>query len=193
MSYSPLHSVFQLKRFLHQKGILVYWQYQVLASFLSLFGALLWTYVSIRYDLELGIIPVALGVVQGFLAFIYMREKGDPRLIFYSLVFSFLTFLLGKYLLYVHYYDWILGGVVDKSQLSFSLLLFYLRAISYASIGDFVVFFRQTISFYDLLWIVLIIASSLEYQVLYKYQNDDDEHGGIDQASYRRIRRRFSE
>ena len=192
MSTSPLYPVFQFKRFLDRKGVLVHWQYLVLAVLLSLFGAFLWAYVSICYDLELGIIAVALGFTQGLLAFIYMREKGDPRLIFYSLIFSLMSFFLGKYLLYVHYYDWVLGGVVDKSELSFSLLVFYLRAISYDSIGDFLDFFRETFSFYDILWLVLIIASSLEYQLFYKYEDDDEGHGDSNKSSYRRIRRRFT-
>ena len=191
MTTSPFYSIFQFKRFLDRKGVLVHWQYLVLAALLSLFGALLWAYVSIRYDLELGVIAVMFGFTQGFLAFIYMREKGDPRLIFYSFIFSMTSFFLGKYLLYVHYYDWVLGGVVDKSEPSFALLFFYLRAISYDSIGDFIDFYRETFQFHDIMWMVLIVGSSLEYHFFYKYDDDEKGQGGANKGSYRRIRRRF--
>jgi heme/copper-type cytochrome/quinol oxidase subunit 4 len=169
----------------------VHWQYLVLASMLSIFGALIWAYISISYDIELGIIASIFGLVQGFLAFIYMREKGDPRLIFYSFIFSLLSLYLGKYLLYVHYYDWVLSGVVDKSELSFSLLLFYLKAISYDSISDFIIFYKETFEAYDIIWIGIIIASSLEYTFFYSAIDDDGKGGASKKGSRRRIRRRF--
>ena len=191
MSTSPVEPLFKLKHFLDEKGLLVHWQYLVLASVLSVFGALIWAYISISYDIELGIIASLFGLVQGFLAFIYMREKGDPRLIFYSFIFSLLSLFLGKYLLYVHYYDWVLSGVVDKSELSFSLLLFYLKAISYSSISDFIIFYRETFEAYDILWIGIIMASSLEYSFFYSAIDNDRYGGQSKKGSRRRIRRRF--
>ncbi len=183
--------LFQLKSTLTEKGILKHWQYLVLASIISFFGAFLWAYLSILFNVELGVIAVFLGAIQGVLAFVYMEEKGDPRLIFYSLVFSLMSFFLGKYLLYVHYYDWILSGVVDKNNVNFSLLLFYLRVISYDSIGQFIDYFKVQFTFYDILWIVLIIASSLEYLLFYGNQRNNNQPP-FQKKSGRRIQRRFT-
>jgi len=183
--------LFQLKSTLTEKGILKHWQYLVLASMISFFGVFLWAYLSILFNVELGVIAVFLGAIQGVLAFLYMEEKGDPRLIFYSLVFSLLSFFLGKYLLYVHYYDWILSGVVDKNNVNFSLLLFYLRVISYDSIGQFIDFFKAQFTLYDMLWIVLIIASSMEYLLFYGNQRNNNQPPS-QKKSGRRIQRRFT-
>ena len=183
--------LFQLKSALTEKGILKHWQYLVLASMISFFGVFLWAYLSILFNVELGVIAVFLGAIQGLLAFVYMEEKGDPRLIFYSLVFSLLSFFLGKYLLYVHYYDWILSGVVDKNNVNFSLLLFYLRVISYDSIGQFIDFFKAQCTLYDILWIVLIIASSMEYLLFYGNQRNNNQPPS-QKKSGRRIQRRFT-
>ena len=183
--------LFQLKTALNEKGILKHWQYLVLASVISFFGAFLWAYLSILFNAEFGVIAVFLGAIQGVLAYVYMEEKGDPRLIFYSLAFSLMSFFLGKYLLYVHYYDWILSGVVDKNNVNFSLLLFYLRVISYDSIGQFIDFFKAQFTVYDLLWIVLIIASSLEYLLFYGNQQNNNQTPS-QKKSGRRIQRRFT-
>jgi len=180
----------QFKKFLETKGLLVHWQYLVLASALSIFGAILWAYIGILSDSEFGIIAAILGIVQGFLAFIYMREKGEPLLIFYSVLFSLFSFFLGKYLLYVHYYDWVLSGVVDKSQLSFNLLFFYLKAIDTSSIAQFVSFFKQNFTLFDIFLIVLIIASSLEYKLLFHGINQTDYNNH--KRNGRRIKRRFT-
>ena len=192
MSTSPIYPLFQFKRFLEGKGILVHWQYLILATVFSLLGGFIWAYASILYDMEFGFIAVLFGFMQGFLAFLYMRVKGDPRLIFYSLVLSMLSLFLGKYLLFVHYYDWVLSGVVDKGEISFSLLLFYFQVISFESISEFIVFYKDTFGFYDILWIVMIMATSMEYQFFYSFEDDDKGNNGPSQSKGRKIQRRFS-
>ncbi|RUA32377.1 MAG: hypothetical protein DSY76_00530 [Bacteroidetes bacterium] len=181
----------RIKQRLLEKDMLKHWQYLVLASVISFFGAIFWAFLSMVYDVEFGIVAVLIGAIQGLLAYVYMEERGDPRLIFYSLVFSLMSFFLGKYLLFVHYYDWILSGVVDKSDVNFSLLLFYLRVISYDSIGQFVDFFKSNYTSYDILWIVLIVASSLEYLLFYGNQHNDNNPPS-QKKSGRRIERRFT-
>jgi len=182
---------FRLKTFLQQKNALIHWQYLVLALAISFGGALVYAYASIRFGLDLMLIPIGLSMLQGFLAFLYMPEKGDPRYIFYSLLFSFLSFFLGKYLLYVHYYDWLLAAVVNKDELSFSLLFFYLKAIDYSSIEQFFSYFKSAVSLTDILTIVMIILSSTQYLLLYQ-DEDSFKEGPRDKNKGRRIRRRFT-
>jgi len=184
------YSLLKFKQFLDSKGLLLRWQYIVIALSISFFGGISWAYLAIRYGLELGIFAAFLGLIQGFLAFIYMRIKGDPMLIFYSIVFSLFSFFLGKYLWYVHYYDWIISGVVDKSELSYGLLFFYLRTMDLTSIKMFFEFFKQHFSLIDLLWIVIIISSSLEYLF---FATDEKNIKPTKRASSgRRINRRFT-
>jgi len=192
MISSPVNIVFKLKYFLERKAMLEHWQYMVLALSFSLLGGLLWAYISILYHFEFGVIAALIGLVQGFLAFLYMKEEGDPRLIFYSFVFSIMSFFLGKYLMFVHYYDWVIGGVIDKKSVDFSLVLFYLRAISYDSIGDFLNFYKEHFDFYDILWLTIITASSIEYKFFYSQYDNNQKPSNGPTTSRRRIRRRFS-
>jgi len=180
----------QFKNFLESKGVLVHWQYLIIASMLSLFGGISWAYIGILSNSEFGLFSAVLGLIQGFLAFIYMREKGEPLLIFYSIFFALFSFFLGKYLLYVHYYDWVLSGVVDKEQLSFSLLFFYIKAIDISSIAQFFSFFKQTYSWFDIFLIVVIIASGMEYQLLFPRLNQTNQNS--QKRNGRRIKRRFT-
>lgn len=191
MSSHFTHSLFRFKKYLDNKGVLVHWQYLVLASLLSFFGGTIWALISITYDVELSAIAAILGVIQGFLAFIYMREKGDPRLITYSILFSLLGLFIGKYISYVHYYDWVISGVVDKSEVTFSLLFFYIQSIDYVSVSDFFSYYKDSFSVYDFLWIAIIITSSMEYQLFY-HNEEINPQDRKNKRSGRRIRRRFT-
>lgn len=189
---SPLfQSIYLFKKYLDKKNILVHWQYLLLASILSVFGGVLWSYISIRFQLELGIVVAIIGIIQGLLAFLFMKEKGEPRLILYALLFSLISFFLGKYLIYVHYYDWVLSGAIDKSNLSISLLIFYIQAIDYGSIRDFFIFFSENISLYDILWITILVATSMEYKLLFPSRKDSSSNKQKP-GSGRRISRRFT-
>jgi heme/copper-type cytochrome/quinol oxidase subunit 4 len=167
------------------------WQYLVVAILLSFFGTFFWVYNAIDASSEFVSIIVLLAFIQGFLAFFFMNEKGDPRLIFYSLVFSFSTYFLGKYLLYVHYYDWVISGVVDKDELSYSLLFFYFKAIDMASVEAFLSHYKTTFAVFEGLILLLLTLPTGQYLLLWK--NDKSELlEGNPQDKNRRIRRRFT-
>jgi hypothetical protein len=182
---------FRIKNFLRDKELMVHWQYLVLAAALSFGSGFLWAYAGIRADMEPMFIPVGTALLQGFLAFLYMPKKGEPRYIFYAVVFSLISYFLGKYLLYIHYYDWMISAVVDKSKVNFGLLFFYLRTTDYDSFRAFLSFFKSNASLLDWLAITGIVAGSLDY--LYFYRNATDEHSSKpDKNEGRRIRRRFT-
>jgi len=183
--------LFRIKSYLFNKGLLMDWQYLVVAILLSFFGIFFWVYNAIDASSEFVSIIVLLAFIQGFLAFFFMNEKGDPRLIFYSLVFSFSTYFLGKYLLYVHYYDWVISGVVDKDELSYSLLFFYFKAIDMASVEAFLSHYKTTFAVFEGLVLLLLTLPTGQYLLLWK--NDKSELlEDNPQDKNRRIRRRFT-
>lgn len=185
-----LNSIYRFKQYLDEKRLLLHWQYMLLASILSIFGGVLWAYISIHFQLELGFIIALIGVLQGFLAFLFMKEKGEPKLVLYALFFSLTSFFLGKYLVYVHYYDWVIAGAIDKSELSISLLLFYIQTMDTGSIRDFFHFFSDSFTFFDLLWILILVVTSMEYILFYPSNNKDSSNRKP--GSGRRIKRRFT-
>ena len=183
--------LFRIKSYLFNKGLLMDWQYLVLAILLSFFGTFFWVYNAIDTSSEFSFIVILLAFIQGFLAFFFMNEKGDPRLIFYSLVFSFFTYFLGKYLLYVHYYDWVISGVVDKDQLSYSLLFFYFKAVEMASIEAFLSQYKSVFTLLEGFILLLLTLPTGQYLLLWK--NDKSELlKDNPQDKNRRIRRRFT-
>ena len=192
MNSTFINIAFKLKAFLLRKGLLVHWQYLLLASLVSFFGGVSWAYIGIKWGVELGFLAALSGLLQGFLAFLYMHKKGDPRLIAYSIFFTLFTLFLGKYLLYVHYFDWELSSVVDKEQVNFSLIVFYLKAMDYERVGLFITYFREHVNLYDILWILLSISTSLEYILFYKSDSTNGRNGLNSKGKYRRINRRFT-
>jgi heme/copper-type cytochrome/quinol oxidase subunit 4 len=149
---------FRIKNFLRAKGLMVHWQYLVLAVSLSIATGFLWALASILTRAELLFIPVIVALIQGFLAFLYMPAKGEARYVFYAIVFSLFAYFLGKYLLYIHYYDWMISAVVDKSKVDSGLLFFYLRTSDYESFKAFLHFFKSNASVFDWLTILSSIA-----------------------------------
>ena len=184
---------YDLRKFLINKDLQHSWIYLVLGLVLSFGFSLFMVHQSIKWETYLNFILVISAYIQGFMAYLFMRERGEPGKVFYSLFFSLFAFFLARYLLYVHYYDWIVSGVVDKKVNSYSLLLFYLKIMDYASIRDFFSFFKSQISFKDILIIVLIISASLEYMFFFGAgKNNGNAIQGNQTQGGRRIHRRFT-
>jgi len=182
--------LFQAKKWLNAKGLLMYWQYLVIALSLSFYAAFEWTFQAISSGSEFEAIIVFFAILQGFLAFFYMQEKGEPRMIMYSLLFSLGAYYLSRYLLFVHYYDWVIAGVVDKSQLDFSLLFFYFKTMDMGSLEDFFRFYESSFGIYEATILILLILPTGIYFLLWK--NDLEDDATDEGQSHRRIQRRFT-
>jgi len=180
----------QAKKWLNTKGLLMYWQYLVIAMPLSFYAAFEWAFQSISASSGFEAIIVFFAILQGFLAFFYMQEKGEPRMILYSLLFSLGAYYLGKYLLFVHYYDWVIAGVVDKDQLDFSLLFFYFKTMDMGSMEDFFRFYKSSFGVYEAIILILLTLPTGTYFLLWK--NDLDLDASDEKQSRRRIQRRFT-
>ena len=182
-----------LRRFLINKDLQHSWIYLFLGLILSFGIGLFMAHQSIKWGTYLNFILVISAYIQGFMAYLFMREKGEPGKVFYSLIFSLFAFFLARYLLYVHYYDWLVSGVVNKEENTYSLLLFYIKIADYSSIRDFFSFFKSQISFNDILILLLIISGSLEYMLFFGAGNNGgDSSQGNQVQGGRRIHRRFT-
>ncbi len=143
-----------------------HWQYLILASLFSFFSGLLWFYFSAITKINLGILIILFGLIQGFLAYLFMNKKGEAPIVFFSLFFSLLSLFIGKYLFFEQYYDWFLSAYVDKSALNIDLIIFYFHSINIESLQLFREHIPQLFSFADIFWTLLMIALSLQYLAL---------------------------
>lgn len=169
--------LFAIRQFF-QKNNVKHWQFLLLGFSISIFSAIFWYYYTAITEINFIIIPLFAALIQGFFTYIFMDAKGEARKVFFSLLFSFITFFLGKYLLFEQYYDWILNSYVDKNNIDLGLILFYFKAMNIESMQLFASSISLIFSAIDLLWIVLIILFSLLYFFLpfeekniYKNQN----------------------
>lgn len=165
-----MKSIYLLRNLLQKYGV-KHWQYLVLALSFSFFSAITWFSLTVRTGMELGFLTVLIGGIQGILAYLFMSEKGEPKKVFFALFFSISAFLLGKYLYFEHYYDWYLTAYIDKSEFDFDLILFYVRNINIGSLQLFISEAANVFSLYDILWVILIIISSLQF-VFYNFEKD---------------------
>lgn len=153
-------------RNLLQKRNIKHWQYLIISSLLSFFTAIFWFYYCALININIVVFPLLAALLQGFIAYVFMEEKGEARKVFFSLFFSFFTFFLGKYLFFEHYYDWYLTAYIDKNEINTSLVLFYLKAINIESLQLFVSGISSVFSLSDFFWVAIIILFSLLYLFL---------------------------
>lgn len=157
-----MNKLFAIRQ-LFQRNNVQHWQYLLLGFIISISTALFWYYYTALTKMNFIVIPLLAALIQGFLAYLFMKTKGEARNVFFSLLFSFLGFFLGKYLLFEQYYDWFLNAYVDKTQINLSLILFYLKTINIESLRLFTSHFSLIFSTIDLLWISIILIFSLLY------------------------------
>lgn len=156
-----------------------HWQYLMLGFLTSIFCAILWYYYSVITEIDFIVIPLIAALMQGLLAYLFMETKGEARKVFFTLVFSFFTYFLGKYLLFEQYYDWFLNAYVDKNHIDLSLILFYFKTINIESIQLFIAQSSLMFTVKDFLWIGIIFIFSLLYLVLpfdKKYNIESHNH-----------------
>jgi hypothetical protein len=157
-----MKSIYIFRNFIQRNGA-KHWQYLTLGFTLSFLSAILWFYVMVRVGIEFGIITILIGGIQGILAYLFMKQKGEAPKVFFAFLFSFFAYFLGKYLYFEHYFDWYLSAYIDKSVLNTELLRFYLANINYESINLFISEFNNIFSPVDILWVILIIFSNLQF------------------------------
>ncbi len=160
-----MDTIFTLRKTLQNINV-KHWQYLFLGTIISISSAIFWFYYSIIIGINLNIIIILSALIQGFIAYLFMEVKGEARKIFFSLLFSFLSFFIGKYLFYEHYYDWILNAYIDKTVINKDLVIFYLKEINIKSIGLFMTNISKVFSLIDILWVALIVLFSLIYMFL---------------------------
>jgi hypothetical protein len=142
------------------------WQYLFLASSFSIILSLLWFYLQAISKVNLGFLSIIFGIIQGLLAYFFMEEKGQANKVFFSLFFSVFSLFLAKYLLFEHLYDWYLSAYIDKSIVNFQLIVFYLNAFNMDSLMLFTDQISLVFDVWDIIWISIILLSSLQYIIL---------------------------
>ncbi len=142
------------------------WQYLLISFISSLFLAILWFYLEIISNNTLDFLIIIFGIINGLLAYLFMEEKGQANKVFFSILFSSMAYMLGKYLIFEHLYDWYLSAYIDKSEISLSLISFYFSSFNMESLQLFVNQITQVFSLSDVIWVVIMLLFSIQYLVL---------------------------
>ena len=165
------------------------WQYLLLSLVSSIFLSVLWFYLEIISGNKLSFAVIIFGFVNGLLAYLFMEEKGQANKVFFSILFTAFAFMLGKYLMFEHLYDWYLSAYVDKSSISFSLISFYFATFNMDSLLLFVDQISLVFNKLDLLWTIIMILLSIQYIFLDFSKEQEVED---DEIRHKFRKRRFS-
>ncbi|RLD44517.1 MAG: hypothetical protein DRI86_07295 [Bacteroidetes bacterium] len=160
-----IKSLNRLRNTLQRFGV-TNWQYLLISSTVSVFLAVLWFYFEIISGNSLAFAVIVFGLINGLLAYLFMEEKGQANKVFFSIVFTAFAFMLGKYLMFEHLYDWYLSAYIDKANLSFELIAFYFYSFNMESLFLFVDQISLVFNLVDLIWISIMFLLSIQYLFL---------------------------
>ncbi|MCK5846219.1 MAG: hypothetical protein KAG84_02190 [Bacteroidales bacterium] len=150
-----------------QQNEALHWQYLLLVLLLSVFGAVSAFYLQVLYGYYLIYIISFLSVfMQSIVSYLFMVEKGEARKIFFNLLFAAFTFLLAKYLIFEHYYDYFLEAYIDRSYISIDHIIFYFRELNFDSIFMFVDNMPNFMSIFDYVFLVILLIITVLYKML---------------------------
>jgi len=174
-----------------QRNEAKHWQFIVLSIMLSFVGSVYAFFLEAKYGFNLLYITLVItSLFQSIISYIYMKEKGEARKVFLSLFFVFLTFFLGKYLIFEHYYDFYIGAYVDRSSISWSLISFYFSALNFEGLFLFIDQMNNFIGKGDVAMLLVILLITLLYKIMLF-----DNKASNNQESNKRVRfnnRRFN-
>ncbi len=153
-------------RFFIQKLNLNPLPYLVLALAAAMIMAFIGFFVGYQLSNEVGILVVFYGGTQALLAYLFMKSKDDVIKILWSLIFSFWSYLLAKYLMFEHLWDWFLSSYIDKNGNPLELFYFYLTAMNMESIQMFLKAGALSWKFWDFIWVLTLVLMSLSHQIL---------------------------
>ncbi len=182
---------FQKARSFIQANESLNWQYLLLLLLLSILGSIWGFYLQVVYGFNLLYIVYVFSVLlQALLTYFYMKENGEPRKIFFSLFFAAVTFFLGKYLIFEHYYDFFLEAYIDRSTMSWEHIFFYFKALNFDSVFMFVDNMSNFMGIDDIIVFIIMLVIAL----LPSFMPIDNVELNNDEGKTKRIRynkRRF--
>ena len=174
-----------------QRNDAKHWQFIVLSFVFTFLGSVYAFFLDTKYGFNILYITLIISsIFQALISYFYMVEKGEARKVFLSLFFVFITFFIGKYLIFEHYYDFYLGAYIDRTTISWSLISFYFSALNFESLFLFTDQMKNFIGVGDIIVLLGILIITLIYKVLPFELNIID-----DKESVKRVRfnnRRFN-
>lgn len=151
-----------VREFIQRSGA-KHWQFLFLSFIISVTGGVLWFYATAIMNIQMAPIGIIAVILQSQIAYFYMIKKGEARKVFFSLVFAFFTFFLGKYLFFEHYYDFYLEAYIDRSIVTSDHIIFYFSEINWGSIFLFFDSLPQFITIGDIITLLLMILATQQY------------------------------
>ena len=169
--------------------------YLIAAVILNICIATVWIFLIFKVEKSVDIFIALTGLLNGFLAYLFMHYKNKYKLIFYSVFFSVLTSMLSIYVFYMHFINWEISTVINKDKAGLQIAIQY---FSYAKNGYgylFLHYLKQTWQFFTILWLAIVLIAPFMY-ILFDEPEDDKDDGDIENKdvnykSGRLIKRRF--
>lgn len=169
--------------------------YLIAAVLLNICISTIWIFLIFKIEKSLDIFIALSGLMNGFLAYLFMHYKNKYKLIFYSVFFSVLVSMLSIYVFYMHFMNWEISTVLNKDKGGLQLVIQY---FSYAKNGYgflFMQYMKQTWQYFIILWLAILLLAPFMY-ILFDEPEEDDENGhnenkDVNYKSGRLIKRRF--
>jgi len=161
-----MKSLLNIRNFI-QRNEAKHWQFIVLVLFLSVAGAVLALFLQVKVLTFLyPVIIIITSILQSLISYFFMKEKGEANKVFITLLFVFILFFLNRYLYFEHFYDFYLEAYIDKSILSWSLLIFYFKSLNFEGVFLFVDQMPNFMELMDYVLLVAILIITMIYQIL---------------------------
>jgi hypothetical protein len=146
-------------------------------------------YFGLILGIEGKVFTLIIAILNGFLAWFFMHESSKFQIFIYSIFFTYLSYFLYHYLIFIHYYHWESNLLWDKSTLDNTLMLKYISSIGKYTLKGFFNYFTKTDSPFTYIYLSLHILPLFLYKILaeFRFQTEVED---TDQVK-RIIKRRF--
>ena len=167
--------------------------YLISAFIFSAIFTLVWGLFSLNFQHQILFIGLILGLGNGFISYLFMHYQNKYKLIFYSILFSFLSILVAKYFYFMHYFNWQSALYINKDEVSLGLLIEYLRYFRGSNLRIYIDYLQLSNNFFNILIFLVALLSPFMY-IVFAEEDEDDDGNKIEtktNQSQRLIKRRF--
>lgn len=162
----------------------------LLAFILNAASVYYFAFISLSLGVEGKVFTLIIAILNGILAWFFMNESSKFQIFIYSIFFTYLSYFLYHYLIFIHYYHWESNLLWDKSIIDNTLMLKYISSIGKYTIEGFFDYFTKTDSPSSYIYLSLHILPLFLYKILaeFRFQTELEDKD----SAKRIIKRRFN-
>lgn len=127
----------------------------LLLLLIAVLGALLWGAAAIGSSRQFRLLSIVAPVLIRYVVHIYAVDKKKPLLVLYGWLFFLISFFIGKYLVFSHFYSFLQGWIKAQELNDFSVAVSYLPYIfNKIHFGLFTENFSKLFDYADFIWVL---------------------------------------